>query len=101
METFINTLISLILLLQSNFSATPEQAAKTSPPRPISNASLPDVSPDGSRIVFTSNRNGNDDLYIILANGSGELQLTNTPAQESFSGWSADSKHVYFSIFEN
>jgi len=101
METFINTLISLILLLQSNFGSSSEQTAKPMPPRPISHGSLPDVSPDGSRIVFTSDRNGNEDLYIICADGSGELQLTNTPALESFTGWSADSKHIYFSIFEN
>jgi TolB protein len=37
-----------------------------------------DWSPDGSQIVFDSNRNGSYDLYVMSADGSGVRQLTRT-----------------------
>src|SRR5437867_7035776 len=102
METLIGTLISFLLLLQSSSSvSTPAQTTKPAQPRPISNGSVPAVSPNGSHVVFSSNRSGTPDLFVISANGSAELQLTHTPEYDSFAGWSADSKRILFSVFKN
>ena len=102
MEPVVSTLISLILLLPSAlFGVVTQQAPSPAQPRPVRNGSLPAVSPDGSRIAFFSNRSGTNDLFVIGRDGSGELQLTNTPENESFAGWSADSKHILFSVLKD
>ena len=59
---------------------------------------LPVVSPAGDRIAFVSSRDGLDDLFVINANGSGEVRLTNTPEVETGLQWSADGKQVLYSI---
>lgn len=43
--------------------------------------------PDGSKIVFMSNRSGNVDLWIINADGTGLHQLTNDKAADRFPDW--------------
>lgn len=77
-----------------------QQQPSPSPTPRIDNGSLPLVSPDGSRIAFTSNRSGASDLYIIDADGSNERQLTHTPEGEGNLEWTANSK-ILFSIFKN
>jgi Tol biopolymer transport system component len=48
----------------------------------VSRDQNPSFSPDGSRIVFASDRHAqfNSDLYVMYADGSGPVQLTNTLA---------------------
>ena len=41
---------------------------------------LPVFSPDGARIAFTSNRDGNSEIYVMNRDGSGVRRLTNHPA---------------------
>lgn len=48
----------------------------------------PSWSPDGSHIVFSSNRDGDYDLYIVRADGTGLTQLTNDPGDETYPVWS-------------
>ena len=45
-------------------------------------------SPDGSRIAFSSNRDGNFDIYTMSADGSGLTRLTNHPASDKDPVWS-------------
>src|SRR5712691_4359861 len=42
----------------------------------------PAWSPDGARIAFHSNRDGNFEIYVMNADGSGQTRLTNTPAHD-------------------
>jgi Tol biopolymer transport system component len=54
-------------------------------------------SPDGSRVVFYSTRNGPGDLFVKFANGSGPEQQI--PAPEQFklpTSWSADGRYLLF-----
>ncbi len=43
------------------------------------NEGSPDFSPDGSRIAFVSNRDGNSEIYIMNADGSDQRRLTHYP----------------------
>lgn len=43
---------------------------------------LPAWSPNGQKIVFSSNREGNFDIYMINADGTNLRQLTNHPARD-------------------
>jgi len=44
-------------------------------------------SPDGRKLAFRSARNGNWELYVMNADGTGQRRLTHTPAEEE--GWFA------------
>jgi dipeptidyl aminopeptidase/acylaminoacyl peptidase len=58
----------------------------------------PDFSPDGRRLVFTSNRDGNFELYAIGVDGRGERRLTRTPrVDESGPRHSADGTRILYS----
>ena len=54
-------------------------------------------SPDGKWIAFSSERNGNLDVYLIPASGGSAKQLTTHSADDVVLGWSADSRAVLFS----
>ena len=56
----------------------------------------PAWSPDGSRIAFTSQRDGNDEIYVMDADGSNQQRLTNDPAQDWWSSWSPDGFCIIF-----
>ena len=48
------------------------------------------------RIVFSSARNGNLDIYSIRPDGSDLRQLTNHPADDSWPKWSPDGQEIVF-----
>ena len=71
---------------------------RTSPPPPVRNGATPCVSPDGRFVVFNSNRGGVEDLFVIASDGTGLRQLTQTPEDETGLQWTADGKHILFSV---
>jgi len=48
----------------------------------------PAWSPDGSRLAFASDRDGNFEIYTMNPDGSQVVRLTNSPDQEGSVGWS-------------
>ena len=54
-------------------------------------------SPDGKWIAFSSDRNGNLDVYLIPAVGGNAKQLTTHSGDDTVLGWSSDSISVLFS----
>jgi len=62
-----------------------------------SDETMPDWSPDGTRLAFASNRSGNYEIYITNADGSGEpLQVTNQPGSDMNPDWSPDGSQIAF-----
>jgi len=57
---------------------------------------FPRFSPDGKWIAFSSNRYGNNDVFVIPADGGEPRQLTFNSAADTVVGWSHDSKFVIF-----
>jgi|GEM_PF-1925961 len=55
------------------------------------------VSPDGSTIVFASDRSGDDELWSINIEGGEPVNLTNHPGNDSWPVFSADGRFIYFS----
>ncbi len=56
----------------------------------------PAWSPDGSRIAFVSDRDGNAEVYVAGADGSGVTRLTEDPADDFSPAWSPDGSWVTF-----
>jgi len=62
------------------------------------NDASPSWSPDGTRIAFASTRDGNWEIYVMLADGSGQARVTTTPDRdEGEPSWSADGTRLAFS----
>jgi eukaryotic-like serine/threonine-protein kinase len=60
----------------------------------------PGWTPDGKRIVFRSNKDGPNNLYWQLADGSGGLErLTRSQYTQNMTSWSGDGQSLAF--FEN
>jgi serine/threonine protein kinase/sugar lactone lactonase YvrE len=61
----------------------------------LSRDRTPYWSPDGSRILFASNRSGKYEAWTIRPDGSGLTQVTNLPDQQVlFPFWSPDGKRI-------
>ncbi len=56
----------------------------------------PRYSPDGSKIVFQSGRDGQSEIYVMNADGSGQTRLTNNPALDTAPAWSPDGTKILF-----
>ena len=54
------------------------------------------TSPDGSKIAFVSNRDGNYNIYVMNVDGSNEVPLTNNVAFDVTPAWSPDGSKIAF-----
>lgn len=50
-----------------------------------------------SPILFTTDRDGSDDIYRLLPDGSGLARVTNDPGSEGYPSWSPDGGSIVFS----
>jgi Tol biopolymer transport system component len=55
----------------------------------------------GCRIVFTSERDGNPEIYVMNADGSGQVRLTSNPADDIQPVWSPDGRRIAFVSFRD
>jgi Tol biopolymer transport system component len=53
-------------------------------------------SPDGARIVFDADIQGNTDLYVVSADGGTATRLTTNPRIETLPEWSHDGSWIYY-----
>jgi hypothetical protein len=59
---------------------------------------MPVAAAGNGKIAFTTDRDGNSEIYVMNADGTGQIRLTNNSAQDEFSSWSTDgSKLAFFS----
>lgn len=56
----------------------------------------PAWSPTGTKIAFTSNRDGNLEIYAMNPNGTSQTNLTNNPSVDQHPSWSPDGTKIAF-----
>ena len=61
----------------------------------------PRWSPDGSKLAFCSNRDGNYDIYVIPSNGGDAKRLTYSDANDYPGDWSPDGRKVLFTTYRH
>jgi Tol biopolymer transport system component len=66
-----------------------------STPGPL-DVQTPAWSPDGRKLAFVSRSDGNSEIYVINADGSGQENLTQHPARDSHPSWSRDGRKLAF-----
>lgn len=93
-RTQTRTLIGEMLLLLAGALASPARAQQ---PAPAVYYSVPSWAPDGQRISFESNRDGEAAVYIIRPDGSGLRRLTPAGSLGEQPNWSVDGRHIVFS----
>jgi TolB protein len=74
-------------------AATPADASSA---REIADGDEPRFSPDGSKIVFTSHRTKNNDVWVMSADGGSQTQLTTDKKDDQNPCFSPDGKKVVF-----
>ena len=57
---------------------------------------LPAWSPDGTKLAFSSTRDGNPEIYIVNRDGSGLRRLTNSPSIDITPTWSPSGTQIAF-----
>jgi TolB protein len=56
----------------------------------------PRVSPDGTRVLFSSDRSGNADLWVVPLAGGEPQRLTDSPVDDANGSWSPDGQTIVF-----
>lgn len=60
----------------------------------------PVISPDGSKVAFSSDRSGRTMIFVMDANGSNVKRLTHAGQFNASPAWSPDGKKIAFAGFE-
>jgi len=58
--------------------------------------SNPQYAPDGSRITFSSDRTGNEEIWVCNSDGSNPVQLTSLESSSGSPRWFPDGKRIVF-----
>ena len=62
-----------------------------------SHDAMPAISPDGQRIAFCSDRDGQWDIYVMPITGGAAVRITNDASHELHPSWSPDGTKIVFS----
>lgn len=54
------------------------------------------LSPDGSQIAFTSDRDGNQEIYAVGTDGENLRRITDERTDDMYPVWMADGRHILF-----
>ena len=79
----------------------PASATKATEPRRLTASTRDDIepqlSPDGRRVAFTSDRSGNSEIYVSDSDGSNPMQLTSLGSSSTGTpDWSPDGQWIAF-----
>jgi TolB protein len=74
----------------------PSLVAAQQPAPPAINGGLPSVNPKTSQIAFLSNRDGQHDIYVVNADGTGFRRVTNDATRKDAPSWTGNGTELLF-----
>ena len=87
--------VSVTVAMPSGTAPAPTATPGPLPPDATATASDSNASPSG-RIAFASDRDGNWEIYVMNADGTGVTRLTDDPAEDRWPSWSPDGRRIAF-----
>src|SRR5258706_353856 len=63
---------------------------------PLGEESFPRFSPDGSKLAYSADYDGNTDVYVVPSAGGAPTRLTHHPMSDRVIGWHPDGTRVLF-----
>jgi tricorn protease len=63
---------------------------------PPGEESFPRFSPDGSKLAYSADYDGNTDVYVVATAGGTPLRLTHHPMPDRVIGWHPDGRRILF-----
>jgi hypothetical protein len=79
------------LFITDDWDAQPDD---TDEPADDPDPAPPDAEQSQGRIAFVSDRDGNDEIYVMNADGSNQVRLTHSPADDWGHTWSPDGSKI-------
>ncbi|HEY4635125.1 MAG TPA: hypothetical protein VIG92_01075, partial [Rhodospirillales bacterium] len=73
-----------------------ETPLPTDTPTPEPTPTATPLPPATGRVAFVSFRDGNNEIYIMNADGSGQHNLTNDPGEDDVPAWAPDGARLAF-----
>ncbi len=61
----------------------------------------PPPPPASATLAFDTDRDGNDEIYVINVDGTGEMRITNDPGADNEPAWSPDGMQIAFDSDRN
>jgi Tol biopolymer transport system component len=87
---------TIALLLVGAAACSDNASPVTAPAIPQAPALGKNTTGSNQRILFTSDRDGNPEIYSMNTDGTGVTRLTNDPGADMLGAWSPDGKRIAF-----
>jgi len=84
--------LAIVLAVVRSSDLTVDRQSQT----PAGNGMFPQWSHDGKLIVFTSDRDGDPEIYVMRADGSGVRRVTHSPGRDAHPYFSRDDRRIVF-----